>query len=183
MGYWTCWYEQLKSIAPKIVHHTTKHHTPLHRGIHHSHGLVTKKVAAGAGKLTLTKVCVYTGTLGALTGGIGAGIAKYRQNHSSDHSSPTDLGIPYNQDPGIPPSDYGYIPGGGSGYIPDIGHGIPSGDPLDGFIHNPIVIQPSGPDIPYLPNHNENVPEPASYLIFGMGVIVFIVVRYFTNKK
>jgi hypothetical protein len=198
MGYWTCWYESIKAAAPKVVHHfkpTTIHksaHTGVKHHIHHAHGLASKKAVVAAGDLTLKKVCVYTGTLGALTGGIGAGVTKYHQSSNTQPSTP--IQPPLALDPGlnspdnmfIPPADYGYNPsdytynpltpfGDLGGYISGLG-GFNGGTNNDGG--HTTVPNPTTPTLP-----NQNVPEPASYLIFGMGILIFVIVRYLTNKK
>jgi hypothetical protein len=86
----------------------------------------------------------------------------------------------------IPPADYGYNPsdytynpltpfGDLGGYISGLG-GFNGGTNNDGG--HTTVPNPTTPTLP-----NQNVPEPASYLIFGMGILIFVIVRYLTNKK
>jgi hypothetical protein len=167
MGYWTCWYESVKRIAPKAFH-TSKHHT-----IHKS--LLSKKIIHHTSNLTLKKVCIYTGTLGAGVGGIGGGIEKLVKSHTQ---VPTDPGILLPPTGGIPSGfDPGFVPG----FDPGIGGWNPGGyDVIPPYTG--IVVTP-GDNIPTIPNQPDKVPEPSSIIIFLMAVLVFLVVRHITDKK
>ena len=167
MGYWTCWMEQMRSIAPKVMHHVSKHHIH-HVGVHHVKHVGIKKAIVGAPKVSLVKVCVFTGTIAGLMGE--GGVAVYKAFPPSItpnvpvHAPP----ITHVEPEFGPPIDSGFIPLGGI---------------FNGLLPSGLGSIPQNVDMP--PQvENTQAPEPNGLFLMSAGlVLLYIALRIFKKHR
>ena len=183
MGYWTCWYEHLREIAPKVnhaVHYHVGHST--HRFGKHLFG---KKVPIGAHKATLVQVCKFTGTFGLL----GLGSVPVVSNHSTPTHVPAPV-VAQVQPSGLPSDFFDLLPFQNPGYAPISNNGpnsiVGGNSPNSPFLTPPFNTSNTQPPVVDKPTENElfvpeqvetntPVPEPSTIALMFVGIVVLVV--------